>query len=658
MFTRNAAHQGWVRRLTAAVTATALGTTAVVAAAAVPAAAAATDAPRVVSSGSLSWGFKKGFRDYVSGPMNTLPTGERVVVTPPATFDESAAGTGEARPYVFPVSPGSFDAAALVLDSDGGVTYSFPSHNFTISISDLRIGSVDGQAVVTADTHTTIASTFGEFEAGEYEASDVALAVIGDLDVTTTATGATFTGTGLTLTEAGRAAVPIYPVGSALDDISGTLTTATPQVTLSQTTFERDGSATVTVQGSGFVPQASIAAYLPLQGKPSGVYVAFGYFATTWKASQGQTSASRPTSSRSWAVLADDLATIGGAPAGGIELRPDGTFTATLTVDRAAALEAAAGKVSEGRFGVYTYPGGGAPTPAFETYTPVEFTRLATEVSAADVRSVVGSRPVVQATVAVDDPSAVAGDVAGEVEVRDAENVVLGRATVSQGAASVVLAKPLVAGTHSVTVAFVGGVDHAPSTTTARITVAKGTSKVAATWPALTHGKTAKVAVTVSGPVAATGKVQLLHGTTLLSTATLSGGKASLTVPKTLAAGKRTLTVSYVGSGQLDGAKTSSKRTVARASSSITVKAATVTTKVQGKVAVTVKATGTVPTGKVTVQVTRNGRTFTTKTVTLRSGTRTVSLPKLAKGTYKVKVTYGGSSNVKTSSRTVSLTVL
>ncbi len=656
MFTRNASRQGGARRLTAAATAAALGTAAVVVAAAAPAAADATDAPRVVSSGSLSWGFKQSFRSYVAGAMNTLPAGERVVVTAPATFDESAAGTGEVRPYVFPVAAGAFDASALKVDSDGGVTYSFPSHNFTISISDVRIGAVDGEPVVTADTHTTITEPFGEFEAGEYQANDVAIAAIGDLDVSTTASGATFTGTGLTLTEAGRAAVPLYPAGTALDDVSGTVTTATPQVTVSQTTFERDGAATVTVNGSGFVPQASIAAYPPLKGKASGAYVAFGYFATTWKASEGKTSASRPGSSLSWAVLAEDLPTIGGTPAGGIELRPDGTFTATLTVDRAAALVAASGKVAEGegRFGIYTYPGGGAPTPAFETYTPVEFTKLATEVSASDVRTVVGSKPVVQATVVAEDDSTATGD----VEVRDAKNVVLGRGTAAAGAASVPLTKALTAGTHTVTVAFLGDLDYATSTTSARITVAKGAAKVAATWPSLTYGKTAKVAVTVSGPVAPTGKVSLLHGSTVLSTATLSGGKASLTVPKTLAAGTRTLTVAYAGSSELSTAKVSSKRTVAKASSSITVKAATVTSKVAGKVVVTVKATGTTPTGKVTVKVTRNGTSYATKTVTLRSGTRTVTLPKLGKGTYNVKVTYAGSSNVKASSRSAQLKVV
>ena len=208
------------------------------------------------------------------------------------------------------------------------------------------------------------------------------------------------------------------------------------------------------------------------------------------------------------------------------------------------------------------------------------------------------------------------------------------------------------------TVAFLGDLDYATSTTSARITVAKGAAKVAATWPSLTDGKTAKVAVTVSGPVAPTGKVSLLHGSTVLSTATLSGGKASLTVPKTLAAGTRTLTVAYAGSSELSTAKVSSKRTVAKASSSITVKAATVTSKVAGKVVVTVKATGTTPTGKVTVKVTRNGTSYATKTVTLRSGTRTVTLPKLGKGTYNVKVTYAGSSNVKASSRSAQLKVV
>lgn len=652
MFTRTATRgQAWTRRLVGAATATALGATALVAAAAVPASAA--DAPRVVSSGSLTWGFKQSFRTYVASGLNTELVGERVVLTAPATFAEP--GVGEARPYVFPVNAGSFDPAALKLDSDGGVTYSFPSHYFTISLSDVRIGTVGTQAVVTADARTVVTSDFGEFEAGEYQADDVAIANIGHLAVTTSATGATFTGTQLTLTAAGRAAVPLYPVGEVLDDISGSLETATPTVAVSRTSFERDGSATVTVEGSGFVPQASLAARPPLAGKPGGAYVAFGYFATTWRPSQGATSASRPAAATAWAVLAADVPTIGGAASGGVELRPDGTFTATLTVDRAAALAAAAGKVSAGRFGIYTYPGGSAATPAFETFTPVEFSKLGTEVVASSSRSVVGALPVVRATVSAVDASAPVGD----VEVRDAKGVVRGRGVVADGAVTVALDKPLAAGTHTMTVAFLGDIDYAPATTSAVVTVAKGAAKVAATWPSLTHGRSAKVAVTVTGPVAATGKVTLLHGTKVLATGTLSGGKASLTVPKTLAAGSRTLTVSYGGSSQLDAAKVRSTRTVAKATSAVTAKAATVTTTVRGTVVVTVKATGTVPTGKATVQITRNGRSYATKTVTLQGGTRTVTLPKLTtKGTYTVKVTYAGSSNVKASSRTVSLKVV
>jgi hypothetical protein len=68
------------------------------------------------------------------------------------------------------------------------------------------------------------------------------------------------------------------------------------------------------------------------------------------------------------------------------------------------------------------------------------------------------------------------------------------------------------------------------------------------------------------------------------------------------------------------------------------------TSKKKGKATITVTSpNGAKPAGKVTVTLTR-GTSKKTVTVTLKSGKATVNLPKLKKGTWKLKATYAGSS--------------
>jgi hypothetical protein len=155
---------------------------------------------------------------------------------------------------------------------------------------------------------------------------------------------------------------------------------ASPKVTVSPTTLAADGSHQVTVTGTGFNPSLATATRPPL-GPPSttpahagGAYVVFAKFPTVWRPSASAPSANRKIASQKWAVLAADMTTIGGPNAGAIELTPEGTFSATLTVDKAAADTAAAAVPTATNYGIYTYPGSGAVAPAYETYTPITFT--------------------------------------------------------------------------------------------------------------------------------------------------------------------------------------------------------------------------------------------------------------------------------------------
>jgi putative cell wall-binding protein len=159
--------------------------------------------------------------------------------------------------------------------------------------------------------------------------------------------------------DAGKVALPI-----------GVTLSGAPTVTVSKTTGLDPATDVVTVSGTGFVPNAPATSGTrqPLSGKFGGVYVAFGTFLDTWKASEGAPSSARKTFSTQWAIDAADVESVGGAPAGAVAINPDGSFSVQLTVQKDFT-----GALAAGNYGIYTYPGSGAVYPAFETYTPLSF---------------------------------------------------------------------------------------------------------------------------------------------------------------------------------------------------------------------------------------------------------------------------------------------
>ena len=157
--------------------------------------------------------------------------------------------------------------------------------------------------------------------------------------------------------------------------------TPTPTVTVSKTTGLDPDGETVTVSGSGFVPNAPATDGVrpPLAGKFGGSYIVFGKFLDEWTPSSGAPTSARPGIDTKWGVHVADVASIGGAARGGIAIAADGTFETTLTLSRSEASQALAGN-----YGVYTYSGAGAKYAAFETYTPITFADP-TPVPAVDV---------------------------------------------------------------------------------------------------------------------------------------------------------------------------------------------------------------------------------------------------------------------------------
>lgn len=172
---------------------------------------------------------------------------------------------------------------------------------------------------------------------------------------------------------------------------------------------------------------------------------------------------------------------------------------------------------------------------------------------------------------------------------------------------------------------------------------------------AVTYGQSGAVQVTVT-PSAATGNVEVLSGTTLLGTGTLSAGQASVALPaRSLPPGTHTLTVRYAGTATHLASTGSATVTVSKARATLTVKAPkSVKAGARATVRIAVKAPAGVPvTGKVTVKV--GGKTVSG---TVKNGKLNLKLPKAAKaGKLKITVTYTGSALLNRAVKSVNMVV-
>lgn len=154
-------------------------------------------------------------------------------------------------------------------------------------------------------------------------------------------------------------------------------------ITVSKTSGLNPDGETITITGAGFVANGALTngTRPPLAGTFSGFYVSFGKFQDVWKPSASAPSGNRksvqsdPTRTN-WLVPAANLATVGGAAGGGVELATDGTFTITLRVSKTLLNSSQTLIFDEstiGNYGIYTYGASGANYAPFETYTPLTF---------------------------------------------------------------------------------------------------------------------------------------------------------------------------------------------------------------------------------------------------------------------------------------------
>lgn len=158
--------------------------------------------------------------------------------------------------------------------------------------------------------------------------------------------------------------------------------------------------------------------------------------------------------------------------------------------------------------------------------------------------------------------------------------------------------------------------------------------------------RTLKVTVPRVGSTAPTGTVTLSGAVS--QSAPLVGGTATFQLPRTLRAGASALTVAYSGDGNYRASTSTHTLSVAKATVSVKRNkiAKKPTSRRSGKTSVSVGSTaGKVASGKVTVTFKKKGQKTRTKKVTVKNGKASVTIPKLAKGTWKVTVKYTGSDN-------------
>ncbi|MEV0893968.1 HtaA domain-containing protein [Promicromonospora sp. NPDC050262] len=361
-------------------------------------ATAAQPSEVTADSGDLAWGFRESFRNYVGRqtaalpPIGAVPVGERITLVAPGEFDENGTPAAnldttppnETLPYLLPVTGGTVtDADNLTIASAGGAVFHFPSHAFTVTVKDVAVVVDGGVGTLVGDLAVEIPENNLGYEPGTYGGDDVVLGEVATTTVDVAADAVTVSGTGVTLTADGAAALQGFLAeGAALDGFTVSAQSSAPTeepeewnptVTLSKASGLDPDGETVTVTGSGFDPAANVntSGRPPVAaGAPTGVYVVFGSFGDPWRPSEGAGMGARTVLAQRWALPEPSYSQVKADFPNVAEqlvlLNPDGTFTAELA--------AAPSDTATGTYGIYTYAAGGAAANAAqELGVPVTF---------------------------------------------------------------------------------------------------------------------------------------------------------------------------------------------------------------------------------------------------------------------------------------------
>jgi hypothetical protein len=236
-------------------------------------------------------------------------------------------------------------------------------------------------------------------------------------------------------------------------------------------------------------------------------------------------------------------------------------------------------------------------------------------------------------------------------------------APIQDGTATFTVPGTVPAGSYALTASYAGDAAFGSSTSApVQLTVGKALTISSAASVTTAYGTAGTLKVTVSSPggPAPTGSVTLT-GVGAAQTKPVTAGVATFSLPRTLAAQRYTAKLVFDGGPDRAGSQTQVSYTVTAIAPSKVALA--VTRKPTSKKAGAGRVTITVPSGLAaatgTVKVTlKKGGSTKTVTGTLSRGSVAVVLPKLAKGTWKVGVTYAGAGSYRAAaSATTSLKV-
>jgi len=342
-----------------------------------------------------------------------------------------------------------------------------------------------------------------------------------------------------------------------------------------------------------------------------------------------------------------------GVPTGSVTFMDGATPLATVAlVNGNASLVTSA--LTTGNHSLTAVYGGSANflTSTSPAVNQVVNSQTTTSLTAPPNPSVIGQAVTLTAVVSPVAPGT--GVPTGTVTFRDGATV-LATVTLANGSAS------LAVGSHSLTAAYSGGGNFLASTSAIVIhTVNPGSTSTALTSTPnpSTLGQTVTLNATVSAVAPAvgvpTGTVTFRDGATVIGTATLVNGSASISI-STLAVGTHPLTAAYGGNATFAASTSAVVNQVVNApaaaatSTSLTSTPNPSTTGQAVTLSATVTSAAGVPTGTVTF---RDGATALA-TVTLVNGSASFSTTALAVGSHPLTAAYNGNATFAASTSAV-----
>ena len=233
----------------------------------------------------------------------------------------------------------------------------------------------------------------------------------------------------------------------------------------------------------------------------------------------------------------------------------------------------------------------------------------------------------------------------GSVAFKDGTTTI-GSAGLSNGVATY-STSALAIGSHSMTAVYAGNSSYNGSTSSPALTQVVNRTPTSVTLTSnhnpSTYGSTVTFSASVS-PIAATGTVTFMDGSTTLGTSSLGGGTAKLAnyMTSALIAGSHSITATYNGDSNYDVSTSSAlAQVVNKANPALTLASSSNPSSYASPVTFTAAISPSIATGTVTFM---DGST-TLGTGTISGGNATYSTAALTTGSHSISATYAGDAN-------------